>query len=237
MPSWGFGPEKNNSNSGTNATADLKAGNQPFVDGTMKSKRNVIATNKGWVRREHRLMNGGTASSVTRQIDEVLVAAGNKDAAPSSNLGFPDIAQIYFANSTNDDVTSITPETGGGGAEHQVRVVFNEPIKYNEAAGSKVGKVVLSKVTGSGNSTITATATSVARTNTNITGANNTMIFRFTPTSGDAGTYKVAAATAGIANGVSGTLTIKGLNSSEAANVTITGAVSNAAILTITAHS
>ena len=237
MPSWGFGPEKNNSNDSSNATAGVKAGNQAFVHDQKKEKRNVIATNKGWVRREHRLMNGGTASSVTRQIDEVLVAAGNKDAAPSSNLGFPDIAQIYFANSTNDDVTSITPETGGGGAEHQVRVVFNEPIKYNEAAGSKVGKVVLSKVTGSGNSTITATATSVARTNTNITGANNTMIFRFTPTSGDAGTYKVAAATAGIANGVSGTLTIKSLNSSEAANVTITGAVSNAAILTITAHS
>ena len=237
MPSWGFGPEKNNSNDSSNATAGVKAGNQAFVHDQKKEKRNVIATNKGWVRREHRLMNGGTASSVTRQIDEVLVAAGNKDGAPSSNLGFPDIAQIYFANSTNDDVTSITPETGGGGAEHQVRVVLNEPIKYNEAAGSKVGKVVLSRVTGSGNSTITATATSVARTNTNITGANNTMIFRFTPTSGDAGTYKVAAATAGIANGVSGTLTIKGLNSSEAANVTITGAVSNAAILTITAHS
>ena len=237
MPSWGFGPEKNNSNDSSNATAGVKAGNQAFVHDQKKEKRNVIATNKGWVRREHRLMNGGTASSVTRQIDEVLVAAGNKDGAPSSNLGFPDIAQIYFANSTNDDVTSITPETGGGGAEHQVRVVFNEPIKYNEAAGSKVGKVVLSRVTGSGNTTITATATSVARTNTNITGANNTMIFRFTPTSGDAGTYKVAAATAGIANGVSGTLTIKGLNSSEAANVTITGAVSNAAILTITAHS
>ena len=237
MPSWGFGPEKNNSNDSSNATAGVKAGNQAFVHDQKKEKRNVIATNKGWVRREHRLMNGGTASSVTRQIDEVLVAAGNKDAAPSSNLGFPDIAQIYFANSTNDDVTSITPETGGGGAEHQVRVVFNEPIKYNEAAGSKIGKVVLSKVTGSGNSTITALATSVARTNTNITGANNTMIFRFTPTSGDAGTYKVAAATAGIANGVSGTLTIKSLNSSEAANVTITGAVSNAAILTITAHS
>ena len=237
MPSWGFGPEKNNSNSGTGATSGTKAGNQAFAHDQKKEKRNVIATNKGWVRREHRLMNGGTASSVTRQIDEVLVAAGNKDGAPSSNLGFPDIAQIYFANSTNDDVTSITPETGGGGAEHQVRVVFNEPIKYNEAAGSKVGKVVLSRVTGSGNSTITATASSVARTNTNITGANNTMIFRFTPTSGDAGTYKVAAATAGIANGVSGTLTIKSLNSSEAANVTITGAVSNAAILTITAHS
>lgn len=237
MPSWGFGPEKNNSNDSSNATAGVKAGNQAFAHDQKKEKRNVIATNKGWVRREHRLMNGGTASSVTRQIDEVLVAAGNKDAAPSSNLGFPDIAQIYFANSTNDDVTSITPETGGGGAEHQVRVVFNEPIKYNEAAGSKIGKVVLSKVTGSGNSTITALATSVARTNTNITGANNTMIFRFTPTSGDAGTYKVAAATAGIANGVSGTLTIKGLNGSEAANVTITGAVSNAAILTITAHS
>ena len=237
MSSWGFGPEKNNSNDSSNATAGVKAGNQAFVHDQKKEKRNVIATNKGWVRREHRLMNGGTASSVTRQIDEVLVAAGNKDGAPSTHLGFPDIAQIYFANSTNDDVTSITPETGGGGAEHQVRVVFNEPIKYNEAAGSKVGKGVLSRVTGSGNSTITATAASVARTNTNITGANNTMIFRFTPTSGDAGTYKVAAATAGIANGVSGTLTIKSLNSSEAANVTITGAVSNAAILTITAHS
>ena len=198
MPSWGFGPEKNNSNDSSNATAGTKAGNQAFAHDQKKEKRNVIATNKGWVRREHRLMNGGTASSVTRQIDEVLVAAGNKDAAPSSNLGFPDIAQIYFANSTNDDVTSITPETGGGGAEHQVRVVFNEPIKYNEAAGSKIGKVVLSKVTGSGNSTITALATSVARTNTNITGANNTMIFRFTPTSGDAGTYKVAAATASL---------------------------------------
>ena len=103
MPSWGFGPEKNNSNSGTGATSGIKAGNQAFVHDQKKEKRNVIATNKGWVRREHRLMNGGTASSVTRQIDEVLVAAGNKDAAPSSNLGFPDIAQIYFANSTNDD--------------------------------------------------------------------------------------------------------------------------------------
>ena len=207
MPSWGFGPEKNNSNDSDVATAGTKAGNQAFAHDQKKEKRNVIATNKGWVRREHRLMNGGTASSVTRQIDEVLVAAGNKDGDPSTHLGFPDIAQIYFANSTNDDVTSITPETGGGGAEHQVRVVFNEPIKYNEAAGSKIGKVVLARVTGSGNSTITALATSVA------------------------------AATAGIANGVSGTLTIKGLNSSEAANVTITGAVSNAAILTITAHS
>ena len=83
MPSWGFGPEKNNSNDSSNATAGVKAGNQAFVHDQKKEKRNVIATNKGWVRREHRLMNGGTASSVTRQIDEVLVAAGNKDGAPS----------------------------------------------------------------------------------------------------------------------------------------------------------
>ena len=246
MPSWGFGPEKNNSNSGTGATSGIKAGNQAFVHDQKKEKRNVIATSKGWVRREHRLMNGGTASSVTRQIDEVLVAAGNKDGAPSTNLGFPDIAQIYFANSTNDDVTSITPETGGGGAEHQVRVVFNEPIKYDEGPpgyGNAVGgKVVLARVTGSGNATITATSPVVGgsgrgRSNTNITGANNTLIFSFTPTSGDAGTYKVAAATAGIANSTTGALNLKSLNSSEAANVTITGAVSNGAILTITAHS
>ena len=240
MPSWGFGPEKNNSNSGTGATSGIKAGNQAFVHDQKKEKRNVIATNKGWVRREHRLMNGGTASSVTRQIDEVLVAAGNKDGAPSTHLGFPDIAQIYFANSTNDDVTSITPETGGGGAEHQVRVVFNEPIKYDEGFSNKPGKVVLTRVTGSGNSTITAIATgsgATLRANTATTGANNTLVFNFTPTSGDAGTYKVAATATGITNSVTGSTTLKSLNSSEAANVTITGAVSNGAILTITAHS
>ena len=240
MPSWGFGPEKNNSNSGTGATSGIKAGNQAFVHDQKKEKRNVIATNKGWVRREHRLMNGGTASSVTRQIDEVLVAAGNKDGDPSTHLGFPDIAQIYFANSTNDDVTSITPETGGGGAEHQVRVVFNEPVKYDENAygAAAKAKVTLSRVTGSGNATIVATSTSRALTNTNITGANNTLIFRFTPTSGDAGTYKVAAATTAIANAVTGAVNLIGLeNDSAAANVTITGAVSNGAILTITAHS
>ena len=241
MPSWGFGPEKNNSNSGTGATSGIKAGNQAFVHDQKKEKRNVIATNKGWVRREHRLMNGGTASSVTRQIDEVLVAAGNKDGAPSTHLGFPDIAQIYFANSTNDDVTSITPETGGGGAEHQVRVVFNEPIKYDEGFSNKPGKVVLTRVTGSGNSTITAIATgsgATLRANTATTGANNTLVFNFTPTSGDAGTYKVAAATTAIANAVTGAVNLIGLeNDSAAANVTITGAVSNGAILTITAHS
>jgi hypothetical protein len=75
------------------------------------------------------------------------------------------------------------------------------------------------------------------RANTATTGANNTLVFNFTPTSGDAGTYKVAATATGITNSVTGSTTLKSLNSSEAANVTITGAVSNAAILTITAHS
>ena len=51
MPSWGFGPEKNNSNDSSNATAGVKAGNQAFVHDQKKEKRNVIATNKGWVRR------------------------------------------------------------------------------------------------------------------------------------------------------------------------------------------
>lgn len=241
MPSWKFGSEKNDDANSSTTGASYRAGGQPNDESFLKkNKRNVIVTDKGWVRREHRLMNGGTATSVTRQIDEVLVAAGNKDAAPSSNLGFPDIAQIYFANSTNDDVTSITPETGGGGAEHQVRVVFNEPVKYSEAAYGTAAKakVTLSRVTGSGNATIVATSTSRALTNTNITGANNTLIFRFTPTSGDAGTYKVAAATTAIANAVTGAVNLIGLeNDSAAANVTITGAVSNGAILTITAHS
>ena len=118
--------------------------------------------------------------------------------------------------------------------------MFNEPIKYDESFSNKPGKVVLTRVTGSGNSTITAIATGAGatlRANTATTGANNTLVFNFTPTSGDAGTYKVAATATGITNSVTGSTTLKSLNSSEAANVTITGAVSNGAILTITAHS
>jgi hypothetical protein len=231
MSNWDFRAEKNQDNAGDSATGGLKAGFQPFSEAdSIKSKRNVIATEKGWVRRTHK-KNGG--SSTTRQIDEVLVAANPGVAggyAGANYLGFPDIAQVYMQNSISDSVTTIAALNGAGGSEHQICVVFNEPVKFNSAV---TAKVVLANTAG-GNS-IAAVTTSAVNSNTNIINANNTLVFRFTPTAGDAGTYKIAAATTGIANGSTGTLALVGITSGEAANNTVTGAVSNNFIFTITA--
>lgn len=236
MSNWDFRPEKNQNNAGsttTNPTGGLKAGFQPFSEAdTLKSKRNVVATNKGWVRRTHKKNSG---SSTTRQIDEVLVAANpgtSTGYAGAGYLGFPDIAQIYMQNSTSDSVTTIAALTGGGGSEHQICVVFNEPIKFNSAVKAKVA---LANTAGGVNS-LEAVTTSAVNSNTNIINANNTLVFRFTPDSDtDTGTYKIAAATAGIANGSTGTLALVGITSGEVANTTITGAVSNNFTFTITA--
>jgi hypothetical protein len=235
MSNWDFRAEKNQNNTGstaTNPTGGLKAGFQPFSEAdTLKSKRNVIATNKGWVRRTHKKNEG---SSTTRQIDEILVAANpgtSTGYAGAGYLGFPDIAQVYMQNSSSDSVTTIAALNGAGGSEHQICVVFNEPVKFNSAV---TAKVVLANTAG-GNNSITAVTTSAVNSNTNIINANNTLVFRFTPTAGDAGTYKIAAATTGIANGSTGTLALVGITSGEAANNTITGAVSNNFVFTITA--
>lgn len=235
MSNWDFRAEKNQNNAGsttTNPTGGLKAGFQPFSEAdTLKSKRNVIATNKGWVRRTHK-KNAGSAT--TRQIDEILVAANpgtSTGYAGAGYLGFPDIAQIYMQNSSSDSVTTIAALDGAGGSEHQICVVFNEPVKFNSSVKAKV---VLANTAG-GNNSIAAVTTSAVNSNTNIINANNTLVFRFTPTAGDAGTYKIAAATAGIANGSTGTLALVGITSGEAANNTITGAVSNNFTFTITA--
>ena len=74
MPGWGFRKEGTQSATGA-ASAEIayKDGYQPSPAGqgfgqAMKEKRNVIATSKGWVRREVR---------GSRIIDEVLVAAGD----------------------------------------------------------------------------------------------------------------------------------------------------------------
>jgi hypothetical protein len=235
MSNWDFRAEKNQNNTGstaTNPTGGLKAGFQPFSEAdTLKSKRNVIATNKGWVRRTHKKNEG---SSTTRQIDDILVAANpgtSTGYAGAGYLGFPDIAQVYMQNSSSDSVTTIAALNGAGGSEHQICVVFNEPVKFNSAV---TAKVVLANTAG-GNNSIAAVTTSAVNSNTNIINANNTLVFRFTPTAGDAGTYKIAAATTGIANGSTGTLALVGITSGEAANNTITGAVSNNFVFTITA--
>ena len=232
MSSWKFGSEKNDDANSSTTGAGYKAGGQPN-DGSFqkKNKRNVIVTDKGWVRREHRLMNGGGASSVTRQIDEILVAAGGKagpagaDATPSTGgMGFPDIGEVFIANSTVNDVTSIAALYGGGGSAHQLVVVFNEPVKHAGNAGTM--KLTFANTAG-GNNAVIATA-AIGNANTHIKGANNQVVFTFTPTAGDAGTYKVPIGATAIINATSLAANLVSLNAGfEAANDFITSAVSN----------
>jgi len=249
MSLWKFGSEKNDAQNSSTIGAKNKAGGQPNpglpssslrisktltgglnVDGK-KNKRNVIVTEKGWVRREHRIMNGGGASSVTRQIDEVLVAAGKKatvpgpDATPyTGGMGFPNIAEVFIANTTSSDMPVITAGYGGGGSPHQLVVVFNEPVKHAGNAGSL--KLTFANTAGGNNGLI---ASAVAgSSNTSIKGANNQVVFTFTPTAGDAGVYKIPTGASAIINATSLAANLVSLNTGfRAANDSISSAVSN----------
>jgi len=249
MSLWKFGSEKNDAQNSSTAGAKNKAGGQPNpglpssslrisktltgglnVDGK-KNKRNVIVTEKGWVRREHRVMNGGGAGSVTRQIDEVLVAAGNKatvpgpDATPyTGGMGFPNIAEVFIANTISSDMPVITAGYGGGGSPHQLVVVFNEPVKHAGNAGSL--KLTFANTAGGNNGLI---ASAVAgSSNTSIKGANNQVVFTFTPTAGDAGVYKIPTGASAIINATSLAANLVSLNTGfRAANDSISSAVSN----------
>jgi hypothetical protein len=241
MSDWKFGAEKFDAQNSSTAGAKYKAGGQPnpgiassmtpLNNGGKKNKRNVIVTDKGWVRREHRLMNGGGAGSVTRQIDEVLVAAGKKATAPGADatpytggVGFPNIAEVFLANTTASDMTSVNALYGAGGSSYQLVVVFNEPVKHAGNAGSL--KLTFANTAGGNNGLI---ATAVAgSSNTSIKGANNQVIFTFTPTAGDAGVYKIPTGATAIINATSLAANLVSLNTGfRAANDSISSAVSN----------
>lgn len=227
MSRWGFDKEGNTDYQGANTYATQIAGNQPYENAdVLTSKRNVIATDKGWTRRTHK-KNAGSAT--TRQIDEVLVAASPGGTAAlkggyanSAYLGFPDIAQVYLANSSSEGVISIAALDGAGGSQHELCVVFNEPVKHSGAAGSL--KLTFANTAG-GNSGVVAVA-AVGNSNTEIKNANNTLVFTFTPTAGDAGSYNVGAQA--IINATSTSANLVSLNHGFAsANLVITGAVAN----------
>ena len=212
MPSWGYDHEKSQVHAGANTVAGLKAGFQPFEKANvLSSKRNVIATNKGWMRRtiKNNRQGGGT-----RIIDEPLVPAnpGIADGyANTAHLGFADIAQIYM------DDTSVSP----GAAE--INVVFNEPVSYTGAGGQL--RLTLAN-TASGNNKKIALATR-SNSNTGIINANNTVKFAVTFVAGDAGSYKVLAASNTIVNATSTVANLNSLNTLVSANLVVTGAVSN----------
>ena len=216
MSTWRFDKESNTDYQGANTVAGQLAGHQPhFQADTLSSKRNVIATEKGWIRRTHKNTDGNQ-----RQIDEVLVAAHPGSAGATGGysgiayLGFPDIAQVYL------DSTSISAAYGGENVS--VYVVMNEPVKHSGAAGSL--QITVANTAG-GNSSLVATATAV-NSNTGITNANNTLVFTLPVTAGDAGSYKIQAQS--VINATATAANLVSLNTgSESANLVITGAVSN----------
>jgi len=224
MALWGFGKDTENTASGANTVAGIKYGFQPFggaTDGRESWKRNVVATNQGWVRRRNISKDGANS-----QRDEILVAANpgisNDGYANVAHLGFPEITQIYLS----------TNSTGGNALQRSATanlyVVFNEPVRHRGGTGF-IRIRIANTVTGN---TVIATANAKSTTSrTDIINANNTLVFRFVPAV--AGTYKVNANTLAFASASGGAFTANlislnlGTNGGELANTVLTGSVSN----------
>ena len=214
MSSWGFGRESTQVASGANTAAGIVKGFQPFVEaGNEASKRNVIITNKGWVRREHR---------GSRQIEEVIVAANpgvqNKDYSSNTYTGNPDVAQIYVKLNANGYIGANT--TGAN-----LHVVFNAPI-HHKASGNLCTVVVSNTVGGNIGNTLFANTAAQGR----IINANNTLVFRMPKLQGGTGnakaTYKILAQNIRVHQG-GNPLYNPDDGTTQAANLVITGAVSN----------
>ena len=214
MSSWGFGRESTQVAAGANTAAGIKKGFQPFVQaGNEASKRNVIITNKGWVRREHR---------GSRQIEEVIVAANpgvqNKDYSSNTYTGNPDISQIYVKLNANGYIGANT--TGAN-----LHVVFNAPI-HHKASGNLCTVVVANTVGGNIGNTLFANTAAQSR----IINANNTLVFRMPKLQGGTGnakaTYKIQAQNIRVHQG-GNPLYNPDDGTTQAANLVITGAVSN----------
>ena len=217
---FGFFKETKQSLLGANTDATLRAGYRPYNFDTKAKRRDVILTDKGWVRRtNHNSVHGGV-----RQKDEILVAAhpggGSNSYASAAHAGGPDICDIFLgANTATGNTNFVT------GTDFEIKVVFNEPVAHVGAVAPRL-KLVLAN-TVSGQNSLTANALAV-NSNTGIEGANNTVVFTFKPLSASnvAGTYKIGAQT--IVKLGSGTANLASLNSNRiTANLVINAAVSN----------
>ena len=218
MSSWGFGRESTQVAAGANTVAGIKKGFQPFYQaGNEASKRNVIVTDKGWVRREH-----GTGSRAGRIKEEILVAANpgvpGKDYSSNTYTGNPDISQIFVKLNANGYIGANT--TGAN-----LHVVFNAPI-HHKASGNLCTIVVANTVGGNIGNTLFANTAAQGR----IINANNTLVFRMPKLQGGTGnakaTYKIQAQSIRVHQG-GNPLYNPDDGTTQAANLVITGAVSN----------
>jgi len=216
MSSWGFSRESTQVAAGANTQAGIKAGYQPFADAdNMVSKRNVIATSLGWVRRQHKTDAHGNA----RKIDEVLVAASpGSGLAYTANtyLGKPDIAQIYVKLNANGVLAA-------NAASANLYVVFNTPIHF-KASGNLCTISVANTVGGNHALAVFANTAVQGR----IVNANNTLVFRLPPLRGGVGsadaTYQVNAQSITVSGNP---LYNPDQSITHSANLVITGAVAN----------
>lgn len=217
---WDFRNESTHPAAGANNAAGRIAGYQPYYflgrETDNAYKRNVIKTSKGWVRRENR---------GTRQIDEVLVAAGDKLSG-----GFPDVAFVYATNANGVSYDTAVAKGWGqwSGKDDAVNinVVFNEPIEFK--ASGNTASIAVANTAGGNNNNAYANANPYTHAEASITNANNTLVFRNTGP-GVVGTYKIAGQTISITGGGHSIHATGNTSAATArfANLVITGAVSN----------
>ena len=224
MSTWNYKGENGSGlAAGTNANAKV-VGNAPYWQAdNLASKRNVILTNQGWVRR----LNTQDLNGNRRKREEIIVAAhpadGNANTGYLSNThaGFPDVQQIYLTTAANVEHTTVLSNgnisiTGGAAAVH-VHAVFNEPVVSVNAA------TIIATATGSGsNETFTSVPSEGAH------GANNIIVFKSDGTVA-VGTYQIKAQTIGGTNPIENVEfagTDQGTNR-RFANLVISGAATN----------
>ena len=195
MSTWNYKGENGSGlAAGTNANAKV-VGNAPYWQAdNLASKRNVILTNQGWVRR----LNTQDLNGNRRKREEIVVAAhpadGNANTGYLSNThaGFPDVQQIYLTTAANVEHTTVLSNgnisiTGGAAAVH-AHVVFNEPVVSGNAA------TIVATATSSGsNETFTSVPSEGAH------GGNNIIVFKSAGTVA-VGTYQIKAQTIGGTN-------------------------------------
>lgn len=171
---------------------------------TRAEKRSVIVTDVGFVRRQIKT----DVHSNVRIMDQIYVPI--RDLADSSDFGFARVADVWHVP-TNATINSVV----------NTYITFTEPVNFIGTSGPL--KLAIANTAGGNN--MIATASSVS-------GANNTVVFRWKPST--AGTYKVQAQT--MANGTATAVTFKSANiGHESANLVITGTESNTAgLVTVT---
>ena len=214
MSSWDFRRESTQTASGANTVAGIKSGYQPFAAAdVMASKRNVIATNVGWVRRQNKTDNLGNK----RTLNEVLVAAHpGSGLAYNSNTypGKADIAQMYVKLNSSGYITA--------NVSANLYVVFNSPVKFKNS-GNAMSINIANTIGGNH-----AVARFTAQTSSNLIGANNTLIFTMPKLQGGAGSAKATYHINAQAITVAGNpLYNPEQTTTHSANLTITGAVAN----------